>query len=68
MKQAKYRTYEEWQKVVSEQGKACKKLNEIIDKKNKEIFEKNKELLHFKNYSRSLEIQLEKLKSQDKRC
>lgn len=61
MKQAKYRTYEEWQKVVSEQGKACKKLNEIIDKKNKEIIEIHKELKHYKTYSRKLELQIERL-------
>lgn len=61
MKKTKFRTTEEWQKVVDEQGKACRKLTEVIKEKNQKIFELSKELKHYKTHARHLEIQIEKL-------
>lgn len=49
---------EDYKLIISEQGKACKKLNEIIKKKNKEILELNKEVRHYKSYSKKLEKRL----------
>ena len=52
---------EDYKLIISEQGKACRKLNEIIKEKNKQILELNKQVRHYKSYSRKLEIRLETL-------
>ena len=62
MTRSNLRTPEEWQKVVEEYKKACKNLNEIIREKDKEILELNKKMIHFRNCTKKLKLEVRRLK------
>lgn len=58
------RTEEDWQRLVDEQGKACRKLNERIKEQNNIIEDMNQEIISLKHKIKTLTLHIEKLEDE----
>ena len=58
-----YRTREEYQKVIEEQGKGFKKIHKLLQDKTNLVCKLRKEIVELKGKIKELEIEIRRLKN-----
>lgn len=58
-----YRTREEYQKVIEEQGKGFKKIHKLLQDKTNLVCQLRKEIVELKGKIKELEVEIRRLKN-----